>query len=173
LALIEDKGILTDIDENVWIGILIGCSVNGGVFMRKIASVIYDCLVNSCDCIPNLYTTGYYMKSISAKKNAKYLDDNNTIINNKYVDIFFYLEEIGLTWILQSYALMKQEVTIDRVITTSSNSSPMNPRFVSSFNYYLYKFISLLFILLLLLLIVLLHLNPTALGVVCRNNGIM
>lgn len=123
----EEKGVLTDIDENVWVGILIGCSVNGGVFMRKIASVIYDCLVNSCDCIPNIYSTGYYMKSISAKKNSKYLD-NKIIIDNKYVDIFFYLEEIGLTWMLQSFALMKQEVTIDRVITNTLSPSPIKIR---------------------------------------------
>jgi len=114
LAQLEDLNLLSYLEENVWRGILTCIGSTGGDFMRRIACVIYN-IMEAYGKTPDAMTFGAYMKALSMTKMSK--NDN---ITGGQVDLFLFLEEIGLTWFIQRSALMKESAG-----TAESNNSPI------------------------------------------------
>lgn len=99
LAEIEEKGILHLLDEPVWRSILLSCAWTGGSFMRQVAWTIFE-IMQTLHVPFGAATYGAFVRAAVASDLSKF----ESFAGNQ-IDPFMYLEEMGLAWVLQRYAI--------------------------------------------------------------------
>lgn len=125
LSQLESVSCLLQLDETVWRSILTGCATAGGPFMRFVSFIIFDAMM-FCDFVPNASTFGKYAQchtvTTGYKRTNAYDDIAESNATGKQVDMFLFLQEIGLAWLTQRAALAELNSSVVSNSTSARES---------------------------------------------------
>ena len=102
VAHLDSLKLLPVLNESTWRSIFVSCSTIGGILMRRIACVVFQC-ITSLNISADALTYGEYTKALSS------VDKNEGIDHEEggQIDQFLFLEEMGLTWFMQQSAQLE------------------------------------------------------------------
>ena len=113
---LEENKLLQYVDEPCWRAMMVACgSVDAHDFGHKASCVLFETM-KSCVAAPDALAYVQYCQSFSRK--VRYIPENM----NSFVDPFFFLEQLGLSWFAQK-TLPPEDRSVSR--DDSFDISPM------------------------------------------------
>lgn len=131
LAEIEEKGLLSFVDEPVWRSLLLSCAWTGGSFMRQLAWTVYE-IIQTLHVPFGAATYGAFVRAAVTSELSKF----ESFAGNQ-IDPFMYLEEMGLAWFLQRYAISESlRKSVGKSSSAATQASPAKWSYLPSSSWF-------------------------------------
>lgn len=104
LSHLENYGFLRLLDDSIWRSLFVACSVISEVKFSHQATCSLFSAIKQLNIHIDAIVYSLYCRSFSRYYSQKKKNDNNLLESKIFLDPFYHLEQLGLTWMIQKLA---------------------------------------------------------------------